>query len=53
MIAIPAIAMCGMLAMLSMVAATILHKPWQRWVAVGCATLETAMVIFLVIAAHG
>jgi hypothetical protein len=51
MIAIPAIALCGILAMLSMVGALILTKPWMKYVAIGCAVLETAMVIFLVIIA--
>lgn len=52
MIAVPAIAMCGMLAMLSMVGTTILSKPWMRYTALGCAILETGMVIFLVVIAR-
>lgn len=52
MIAIPSIAMCGLLAMLSMVAATILRRRWMRYVALGCAAVETAMVAFLIYIAH-
>lgn len=52
MVAIPSIAMCGILAMLSMVGATILSKPWMRYAALGCAILETGMVGFLIYVAR-
>lgn len=48
MIAVPGIAACGIMAMMSMMGALILSKPWMRYVALGCAALETGMVIFLV-----
>ena len=47
MIALPAIAMCGILATISMVAAPILRKRWMQYFALGCAAMETGMVIFL------
>ena len=50
MIAIPAIAICGIMAMMSMVGAVILSKPWMKYVALGCAALETGVALFLVIA---
>ena len=49
MIAIPSIALLGLLATLSVVAAAILRRPWQRCVMIGCAVLEMGMAIFLVI----
>lgn len=52
MIAVPSIALISLLAMLSMVAAVVLRKPWQQWMAVGCATLEVAAVIALIVVAH-
>lgn len=48
MIAIPSIAMCGILAMMSIVAATILRKRCMQYAALGCAVIETAMVAFLI-----
>ena len=50
MIVIPSIALCGLLAMLSLVGAMILTKPWMRYVAIGCAALEIGMVLVLVVA---
>lgn len=52
MIYVPSIAMCGLLAMMSMVAAIILQKRWMKYVALGCALFETGMVAFLVIIAR-
>lgn len=48
MIAAPSIAMIAMLAMLSMFGATILRRPWQRWVALGCAAAEIAAIFILI-----
>lgn len=44
--------MCGLLAMMSMMAATILRKRWMKYTALVLAAMETAMVIFLVIIAR-
>lgn len=52
MITIPSIAMIGLLAMLSMLGATILSKPWMRWAALGIAAVEIAAVAFLILIAR-
>ena len=51
MTAIPGIAICAIFAALSMVATTILSKPWMRYVALGCAIFQTAVVWALLIIA--
>lgn len=49
---IPSIVPVGWLAMLLMVAATVLRKRWQRYFALGCAALQVAIVAWLVIIAR-
>lgn len=53
MIAIPSIAMVSLIAMLSMLGAVILRKPWMKFTALGLAAVEVGLVIFLVIVARG
>lgn len=52
MIAIPAIVLIGWMAMLSMIAALILSRRWMRYVALGCAAIQVAAVMVLVLVAH-
>jgi hypothetical protein len=49
MTAIPSIVLVAWLAMLSMVGAVVLRRPWQKYVALGCAAIEVAVVAFLVV----
>ena len=48
MIAVPSIALLGLMAMLSLIAATVLRKAWMQYVALGCAAVEIASLIWLV-----
>lgn len=51
MITVPSIVMLSLLAFMSMFAASILSRPWMRWTALTLATMETIMVVFLVMLA--
>lgn len=48
-IALPA-ALIGLHAMLALVAATVLRKPWMRYFALVCASVEIAALAVLIVA---
>lgn len=48
MVAAPSIAMIFLLAALSFFGATILRRPWQKWMAFGLGVAEVIMLAMLI-----